>query len=804
MPENKAGSPTTKRGVRGKSSGLPRNRGGGTTRGKGKDPNCKSNLAIAKREQKKQIQEMTLTTEQMKAALATKDQQIQALQAKRLAGRGQGRDWSQDDQVIQNNMFQIKELIKQFAAEWAVRGQLTPIAQGPAAGMLKDLLEGANPCCKPGLSRHSQEKLLWLSAGPRYLVETILAHFVVIAFLKAPFHFLSNKGNNYAGFDDTHVHAMMSKMQDTSTEARLWQSLTLRLWYPLKEHNDSITEPIESDPFASTRDDVYETCVNRALDPASYILPHLLRRLNEGEDENLRYEFRRILHAAGKLTLQLWLADISVEVLKERTASGQLVYETGDKELELHTALVNDDGRADASIDGKAIDLITFPGLRITRHDRDETRQKTLIACKAEALIFLEERWLPNKQKAEAARQCNNGFQQHTPQQKPADVIIEQDPVVNTQASNDVMEIKHSNTSQSTEEAKHGTTEDAKRFQAADMGAHTDSTAADERLAEQYRQSTESASRYSARGRSSEYGDQVGRGDSCPGTTASADHKLEARSRAPSPGVLPTHNAAISRGHAAGRVSASVRLNPGANKSHFAIPEPAVKQPNKSIAEQDDPWHEAAQRHVRERLTAAAQEVQTMPPAGEVPGIAASLGTTEPQADAKNEQPASEAPPERTTEPGPQPSPSLIEHNDEVINVHGPESTTDPGQYPDIISLEPQTIASIEGTEQLAEEQKETDGRAEAQASTRLGEDSLHDMTNKVVGFDTLFEECSKYNASANKQTDSPTSPIPLPADTTTQPQALPMSPDSSASAIICDGDALLADDHASVTETGE
>lgn len=151
------------------------------------------------------------------------------------------------------------------------------------------------------------------------------------------------------------------------------------------------------DTFKTSRDCLYDRQVKSMLSNDISPLKLLLRQCDHNEVEVRRRCLLKIFQAAGKLSIQLWAQDATVELYHDLQSEQSPCY-TYDSQMTEANPLMRVFAE-NQSLEEQKVELVVRPGIKLHRLDTKDGRRDTLIAAKASVMVFLGEWWKDNQQR---------------------------------------------------------------------------------------------------------------------------------------------------------------------------------------------------------------------------------------------------------------------------------------------------------------------------------------------------------------------------------------------------------------------
>lgn len=112
----------------------------------------------------------------------------------------------------------------------------------------------------------------------------------------------------------------------------------MRSLYYAEEFEGSITEPIFDGNFAEGRRNYYGSIAASLLDGPK-LFSKLLQHRDDEQLQTCRDELLSIMNAAGKLALQIWVQDCSVEITRDVSADDDLFVDLRNKRCDSKTTI---------------------------------------------------------------------------------------------------------------------------------------------------------------------------------------------------------------------------------------------------------------------------------------------------------------------------------------------------------------------------------------------------------------------------------------------------------------------------------
>jgi len=131
----------------------------------------------------------------------------------------------------------------------------------------------------------------------------------------------------------------------------------------------------------ASREAQYNNQISAWLSVGKSGVEQLLRRCNASKVEHCSSELRKILRAAGKVSLQLWAQDTKIEIFQELEEETSICHRFNGEYARgnpLMRAYTDDD-----NLTYSKVDMVVRPGVKMFRLDRKEGQRKALIVAKA-------------------------------------------------------------------------------------------------------------------------------------------------------------------------------------------------------------------------------------------------------------------------------------------------------------------------------------------------------------------------------------------------------------------------------------
>lgn len=185
-------------------------------------------------------------------------------------------------------------------------------------------------------------------------------------------------------------------MADDSPDKKLWLALTLRLLYPsAQKYSGSPAEAIHEDEFQRSRDRFNDNLIDHIFHKSGPLQLLLKPEIDDSRIEQVKKELHRILLTFQKLTLQLMVQNLDIKVIWDEQEVMESGFKVQDDLVEPHSMMQID--TSDTSLDGRNVDFVVRPLIRITRYETEDGQPKSFIASKTQVIVFQESKWKSNK-----------------------------------------------------------------------------------------------------------------------------------------------------------------------------------------------------------------------------------------------------------------------------------------------------------------------------------------------------------------------------------------------------------------------
>lgn len=199
--------------------------------------------------------------------------------------------------------------------------------------------------------------------------------------------------------------------------------MTLRAQYSPDQYADSIVKPIVDDQHGEARMHYYNFKISEWMSEKDSPLTPLLETCEEPRLERRAAGLKKILHAASKLSLQLWVQDSEVVVIDDMHSQGNLLRLFDHRVASLHSLM--SESADPVQLRGQEVDLLIRPRIQMTKFDLAHPDRQRSINTKASVMICSDEDRVTNKEEHEnrnKPRESPNTSQNQTEQ-----VLLDQD-----------------------------------------------------------------------------------------------------------------------------------------------------------------------------------------------------------------------------------------------------------------------------------------------------------------------------------------------------------------------------------------
>lgn len=172
-------------------------------------------------------------------------------------------------------------------------------------------------------------------------------------------------------------------------------STTLRSHYSPYQYADSIFTPIVNDHLLEARMEGYELVISEWMSQTDSPLTPLLGPCQELKAEQRKAGLIKILHAASKLSLQLWVQDSEVEVIDNIQDQSGVLRLFNDGIAETHSLMPQP--LKELVSGNEEVDLLVWPRLQVTKFNSMNPGARRRISTKASIVIYNPEVCEDNK-----------------------------------------------------------------------------------------------------------------------------------------------------------------------------------------------------------------------------------------------------------------------------------------------------------------------------------------------------------------------------------------------------------------------